>query len=453
MLIIRKAFYLFSIACAAIFLFVMVSTAEAQTAWQDSFRHLDHPRIKSFSVEMTDITLAYPNTVDLDLPDEHTTLFLVLPWWHRWEDRHEETYLLFGSSKVSATGTGGAVALETADLTHFDSAANRGYPDQLMFPPVPLTMCDGIHDQEFDENYAGPGSVLPDPTRPPGNMIMIYEAENHCPGGNNQHSYYATVGFEISSDGGRTWPSPVNSEFGDAMRHPVFKSAIAEPSTNSNTPLGNAIPSGFIDINERGEAYLYVTYGNHDGNPADDSLRVGRAKLGKVYPGFGENKYGIGDAMPIPYDKLEFFKWYNGGFSQPGIGGLDTSVLPSTGCPGHEQMGEITHNDDLGLYMMIFVCNPSSKGNAAWYYSTATSLELEDWTVPQLVANSERAITSPCNLIDNTGSRFDGFYPSFMSPGEETGHTRLSGRAFFMNGCDTGGRKLGSRAFVITTEP
>jgi len=395
----------------------------------------DHPKIASFSVE-PDVTLAYPNTVDLDLPDEHTTLLPILPWWRPWQWPFEQAYLMFSASRVTQTGPGGAVVLETADLTNFDSAANLGYADQVMSSPLPLTMCDGIHDQEFDENYAAPGSVLQDLTRPLGNMIMIYEAENHCPGGHNQHNYYATVGFAVSSDGGRTWPAPVNSEFGNTTRRPVFKSAIPEPSTASNTPLGNAIPSGFIDINARSEAYLYVTYGNHDGNPADESLRVGRAKLGEVFRGFGGQN-------AIPYDQLQFYKWYDGAFSQPGIGGLDSSVLPSTGCPGKEQMGEITYNDDLGLYMMIFVCNPSSQGNAAWYYSTATSLDLQNWTIPQPIANSEKGVTSPCNLGDNTGSKFDGFYPSFMSPGAAAGHTRLTGRAFFMDGCDTGARTFG----------
>jgi hypothetical protein len=115
-------------------------------------------------------------------------------------------------------------------------------------------------------------------------------------------------------------------------------------------------------------------------------------------------------------------------------------------------MGEITYNDDLGLYLMIFVCNSSSQGSAAWYYSTATSLDLQNWTVPQPIANSEKGVTSPCNLDDNTGSKFDGFYPSFMSPGAAPGHTRLTGRAFFMDGCDTVARTFGSRAFVIATE-
>ena len=46
---------------------------------------------------------------------------------------------------------------------------------------------------EFDENYAAPGAVLQDPTLPGGNLMMLYEVENHCPGGVNQQPYYATV--------------------------------------------------------------------------------------------------------------------------------------------------------------------------------------------------------------------------------------------------------------------
>ena len=45
-----------------------------------------------------------------------------------------------------------------------------------------FTTCKATYDPEFDLNYASPGSVVQDPTRPAGNFIMIYEAENHCPG-------------------------------------------------------------------------------------------------------------------------------------------------------------------------------------------------------------------------------------------------------------------------------
>lgn len=40
-----------------------------------------------------------------------------------------------------------------------------------------------------------------------------------------------------------------------------------------------------------------------------------------------------------------------------------------------------------------------------------------------------------------------------MSPGAPSGHTKLTGTIFFMNGCDTGQRAFTSRAFTITASP
>jgi hypothetical protein len=57
----------------------------------------------------------------------------------------------------------------------------------MMFPPFDFTHCNSAYDTEFDENYAAPGTVVQDPTRPTGNLIMLYEAENDCPGGIHQH--------------------------------------------------------------------------------------------------------------------------------------------------------------------------------------------------------------------------------------------------------------------------
>ncbi|HUH83748.1 MAG TPA: hypothetical protein VLX85_04020, partial [Stellaceae bacterium] len=88
----------------------------------------------------------------------------------------------------------------------------------------------------------------------------------------------------------------------------------------------------------------------------------------------------------------------------------------------------------------------------AWFYSTATSLERQDWTPPQMILNSQHTV-SPCTNNTN-GSTFDGWYPSFVSLGADAGHTRLTGRVFFMNGCDTGlDRTFMARDFVIGIGP
>ena len=201
-----------------------------------------------------------------------------------------------------------------------------------MGSPLAMPDCDPAYDTEFDENYAAPGSVVQDPTRPPGNLIMIYEAENHCPSGIHEHNFYATVGFARSSDNGRTWPPPANGEFGNADRHPILKQVDPEPAA-VNEPMGDALPSAFVDINDKGEAYLYVTYGHAErpSEPKPDGwlIRVARAKLGEVYHSSGDHHR----QDPDQNGQLHFYKWYNSASSQPEIAGLDVMGRASQARP------------------------------------------------------------------------------------------------------------------------
>jgi hypothetical protein len=263
---------------------------------------------------------------------------------------------------------------------------------------------------------------------------MIFEAENHCPGGVWQQPFYVTVGFTRSSDNGKTWPPPVDSELGGSDRYPVLKIATPEPTAAEPTPipLGDALPSAFVDGDN-----LYVTY-NFVGPGNDGLQRVARATLG-----------GTG--------QVSFLKWHDGAFSESGIGGLDSGVLPSQGCPGYQLMAQISYDDALSVYLMTVVCVSVQKDStgtsqpyqAAWYFSTATSLDSQNWTAPQLIENSEFPVTLGCGNQSN-GRVFDGWYPSFVSPGSFAGHLSTSGRVFFMNGCDIGKRTFASRTFGIT---
>jgi uncharacterized protein (TIGR03437 family) len=383
-------------------------------------------QIKSFSVG-PDQAPSYPNSQIPGLPDEHTTF---IP-----PASPSGPYLVFGASNTGAGTTGGAVALETIDFINFSLAASLGYSTQVMTPPSAIDKCNPAYQTEFDGNYAAPGSVVQDPTQPPGNLIMIYEAENHCPGGVVNVGFYATAGFARSSDNGKTWPAPINGVLGGPARHPVLQSSDPQPSTPHNYE-GDAIPSAFVDKDADGNYYLYVTYGHHPASGTDDGLvRVARAKLGA--------------------DPLNFEKWFNGSFSQPGIGGFDTGVTLSAGCANGSQVhSEISYNDDIGLYLLIFVCTDGPAGSrvSAWYYSTATSLDLEDWTTPQMIQNSQFPNTTPCPGL-TAGEQFDGWYPSTVSPGAGAGHTKLAGYFFFLDGCNTGPRKFMSRTFTIVTEP
>lgn len=156
---------------------------------------------------------------------------------------------------------------------------------------------------------------MQDPTLPAGNLIMLYEAENHCPAGVNQHFFYATVGFARSSDTGMTWPPYENSVLGGPLRQPALKSVNAQPAAGGYSAMGDAIPSALAARSTNGDYYLYVLYGYNDGGvtPANDGLiRMARARLGA--------------------DPLNFQKWYNRSFGQPGIGGLDSECCQAWGA-------------------------------------------------------------------------------------------------------------------------
>jgi hypothetical protein len=387
--------------------------------------------IASFTVG-ADEKVVYPNTTFVNLPDEHTT-FMPLPC----DQLARCGWLVFGASLVQG-GTGGAVVMVTHNLRHFDLATAFGYADQVMTPPVPFTQCNSKYNVEFDENYAAPGSVLPDPTLPAGNLIMLYEAENHCPGGVWQQPFYATVGFARSSDAGKTWPKPVDREFGGKDRYPVLKLPAPEPpSEPMPAAMGDALPSGYVDTDNR----VYAVYAAPQGPGAvnDGLLRIARANLA--------------DPTVQAGGRVHFKKWLNGGFTSKGVGGDDSGFLPSRGCPtGFQAMADLSYNDDLHQYLLVYVCASLPDKVGAWYYSTATSLDKQDWIAPQLIAGSQFPLTAPCPGI-TSGAEFDGWYPSLVSPGAAQGHTKKTGKVFLLNGCDTGKpRAFVSRRFTITTQ-
>jgi hypothetical protein len=241
------------------------------------------------------------------------------------------------------------------------------------------------------------------------------------------------VGFARSADNGKTWPPPAYAEFGNTDRYPVLKLAAPEPGVEpSPAAMGNAIPSAIVDGN-----YLYVTYVAPlgPGATSDGKIRIARALLG-----------GNGQVV--------FSKWNNGAFSTPGVGGADSGFLPSGGCVGGQAMPSIYYFDPLKIFLLTFVCRSVPQAQAAWYFSTATSLDLQDWTVPQLVGNSQFALIDPCpGQTSSDGMSFDGWYPSLMSPGAASGHVAQSGYAFLLNGCDTGKRAFARRTFSISIGP
>jgi hypothetical protein len=388
------------------------------------------------------------------LPDEHLTFLPVAqglspPSW-------PAEYTAFGASRIGlATApprdlSGGAVAISaTATASGVSFTLLPEAKTVVMSSPMDFTKCEPRSGDNtgFDENYVGPGSVLRDPTLP-GGAIMIYEAENHCPGGQYDFNYYATVGFARAADGGDAWPQP-----GKPVRAPILSIGEPKPSSGAPPPMGDAMPTALVAASD-GSNDLYVVYTHYPPPNAYATvqqpgvLRMARARLD------GTNG--------VP----RFLKWWNGRFSQPGLGGADSPIMPASGCADprypnwdHDQGADLSYNAYLGRYLLVFVCANYAANTAGWYFSTASSLEMQDWSAPQQIVHSPRAfciegnqVQQSCRASCSGGATFDGWYPSLLSPPNGSGLTGQTGSIFFLSGCDATetGRQFMQTTFTIS---
>jgi uncharacterized protein (TIGR03437 family) len=395
---------------------------------------------------------------------------------------------------------------------------------QIFVSPVEKPNCPTVgkvaqQDQTFDLNYADPGSVLVDPTNPSnsgtGSVLMIYEGTNVCigltGGSDSSNSFYAETGVATSLDYGHTWPAyrsdwvplpsqnasvgpqapqgamgssvcigndcattaPANYGRYAVLGPPLTVAAALAVGQTIATPVGDSEPSAFIDdVSANPAQYVYEVH-HYNAGPAflqspplangdptvPGELMIARARLN-------------GGTAP-----LSFTKWYQGSFSEPGLGpsgGLQSGILPlsSTGfanCESPQQvrgMPAISFVDATQQYLLTFMCksptDPLTQAagpGAAWFYSTldATLYDLSDqaqWTPPQEIVGSWSVLTA---CADGVIEDFNGNYPSFMSLGVKPGHLSTSGYVFFMEGCPgdptIGTRQFSTRVFTMTTGP
>lgn len=361
-------------------------------------------------------------------------------------------------------------------------------------------------DETFDLSYAAAGSIVRDPTRGPGSLLMLYEACNSCEGvatATNPQSAgsYITIGVATSDDYGHSWPTyrangsfafvPLPSTNRDAgpnagmgalgpavcvgndcstvPRAPYGRYAVISPVTPLSTLMATGKPIG--DILGMGESSAFLDDVGPDNN-APYVYSIHGYKTASVDPALPDGRNT--DLMMARAQlnggtaPLQFSKWDGQRFASAGMYGADVAILPDgaySSCAAlnqSRQQASINYVDDTQQYLLTFVCNsptdPASgsgtgavpKG-AAWFWATSPTLsDPRQWSTPEEVAGS----WSP---FDTTGGCFDykGMYPTLMSLGTRAGHLSKSGYAFFMWGCGgggtPGGRRYTSRQFTIST--
>lgn len=272
-------------------------------------------------------------------------------------------------------------------------------PDLDHLVPYPLDaqgiaqMVLGPSSSGFDSTYAGAYSVIPAFNNT--DLLMIYHAENHpCPDSYAPVRY--GIGLARSFDEGLSWQK----------KGQILTSYVAMPENLCEFfewGLGN--PTVYLSPEKD---YIYMLFGEWlRGAPLNrpDGIYLARAAIES-------------DGEPGNWEKFN-----NGGFSEPGIGGLGTLVVePPKGInPNYAAQPSVSFNSFLNLYVLVF---QSRLG-----LHMATSEDGIAWTDPQL------AWEVPDVYIGNTTNTPWVAYFSLISPEQPSQMTTSqTGYLYFARG-------------------
>lgn len=261
-------------------------------------------------------------------PDEHMSYFR----------RTDGTARVFWAGGTAA-GTGETVAMETDDFSDFAPLMASGDLALAVFGP------SGPGSNAFDADYAGPGSIVRASNGR--DLLMFYHAENHLFAGVHYsfEPFYASIGLARSPDDGVTWYRAGQIVSSDAP-HPT--------GASPREAMGTGSPSAIV---YRG--YIYLFYLDiAPPNTRPDVIHVARSPVAT-------------DGRPGSWQKF-----YDGSFSEPGLGGASTPVVGPVAPVGRTisaAFPDVSYNTYLKSFLMAF---QTSDG---FYY--ATSRDLLSWTV------------------------------------------------------------------------
>jgi len=184
---------------------------------------------------------------------------------------------------------------------------------------------------EYDNGYVGIAGVY---RTARGRLYAIYHAEDHVgvprfPSG--VPGYYASIAMAVSDDGGVTW-----QRLGPVIKSAKDKSWTARPV---QCDRGVGEPSLALD---RSGKWLYVYYTDHSRvSTAGVSIAMARASTDIT-----ENS------------AIRFFKYHQGVFSEPGLGGAETPIiLLSTGSTTEALLPHVVFVRALNRYVMTLSVN------------------------------------------------------------------------------------------------
>ncbi|MCI0335141.1 MAG: hypothetical protein L0228_18180 [Planctomycetes bacterium] len=224
-----------------------------------------------------------------------------------------------------------------------------------------------LPSKTFD--YVSGGPVYQDPTS--GARLMIYHAEKH---GHSSRDFYSVLGLAVSTDAA-----------GLAFRD---LGTIVEPNlATGRTEVGGG---SFAIVDD----HLHVYYRDWFPNYTTSEVAVARAPISQL---ISNALIGQGTA---------FAKYFNGGWSEPGIGGKSSAL--EIGNPSNSWLS-VSYNDYLDQFMMV---NTQWEAGGGDLY-LSTSSDGINWSPRQTLARAPG----------------EQFYPTMIGTGSDPTHT---GESFYV---------------------
>jgi len=245
---------------------------------------------------------------------------------------------------------------------------------------VPIIGPSGVG---FDFHYAGPGSVIYASNDQ--DLLMFYHAEDQqwADLGGLDSAYYCSIGLARSNDNGQTW----------IREGQIITGRDPKPDTPVRAANGASVPCALVDKND---GYIYIFYTDQ---PTFQGIATGPDEIHVARSLISD------DGAPGSWKK-----YYQGGFTEPGILGNSEAVIRRTNAEASfTAFASISFNTSIDSYIAVLL-----SGNG-FYYST--SLDKVNWKLPKRFFN----FPVPGSMLQ-TGDKWY-CYPTLLSPTQDNDMT------------------------------
>lgn len=185
---------------------------------------------------------------------------------------------------------------------------------------------------KYDYMGGGPVYQVPEGRTGAGKLLMVYHAELPTRPTATTQSFYSQLGLAASADGGASW-----EDLGEIIRVNQAYRGDLDGFDIGDPPLAIS-PDG---------KYFYIYFRDWQANGTRDPggtvtlVSVARASIAEVL----QAAFGGGNPHAAA-----FYKYFAGGWTEPGIGGRSTDLNPEAQYSGECQ---VAWSSALGRYVMI----------------------------------------------------------------------------------------------------